>query len=91
MKLTTRLVRNISFATMVAVMPLVQQVPVFAEGCGPYWCESFCAFQGGHIYWRNCDAGSCTATPPCGGFGENCYDYCIYCDGEWTCLKPDPE
>jgi hypothetical protein len=90
MKLTTRLVRNISFAIMLAVIPLAQQEPAFAATCGPYWCGSLCSQQGGYIVWRGCDPGSCTGGL-C-GFGENCYDYCIMCSGEseWTCLLPDP-
>jgi hypothetical protein len=86
MKLTTRSLRNISFATMLAVLPLAQQVPVFAEGCGPYWLQSLCSGSGGYLYWRGCDSGSCVE--PIGG--SNCYDYCISCNGQpYDCLLPD--
>ena len=86
MKLTTRSVRNISFAILLAVLPLIQQVPAFAEFCGPYWLQDLCPPEGGYITWRGCDAGSCIE-----GFGgAHCYDFCIACAGEtkWDCLLP---
>jgi hypothetical protein len=47
MKLTTRTIRNASFATMLAVMPLAQQEPLFAEDCGPTGCRVCVRSAGG--------------------------------------------
>jgi hypothetical protein len=40
MTLTTRAVRKFSFAILLAVLPLVQQVQVLAEECWPYSCDT---------------------------------------------------
>jgi hypothetical protein len=87
MKLTTRLIRNISFATMVAVILLVRQEPALAAECGPYLCSSACQMQGGYLGGRGCDEGSC-ADPSVGCIGAmngTCTEHCEYCNGQWTC------
>jgi len=88
MTLTTRAVRNISFAAMLAVMLLVQQVPAFAgDTCGPEYCGSLCSMQGGYLAYTECDPGSCNGSG-CAIGGDNCEEVCIWCNGEemWVCI-----
>jgi hypothetical protein len=90
MILTTRNVRNLALVAMLAVVPLIQQVPVFAgEFCGPEWCSSLCATGGGgggYLGYQDCDPGSCAGSG-CAISGENCQETCIWCPGEeiWLC------
>ena len=87
MKLTTRLVRNISFATMMAVMLLVRQEPALAAVCGPYWCESACLMEGGFWAGRGCDEPCPDPEAGCGGVGPSCNELCQWCnEGQgWVC------
>jgi hypothetical protein len=86
MRLSTRLVRNVSFAAMMAVVLLFRQQPIQAAECGPYYCYSACQMQGGYIGWRGCQGGSCDPeTMGCGGNGDGCNEFCMYCDLQWIC------
>jgi hypothetical protein len=90
-----RTIRNGAFALLaglaLATSPAFTTLPAAGgdgENCGPYWCGAFCSMAGGYRTWRECDPGSCTSSG-CTGGGENCYDFCIWCDDEgggmWFC------
>jgi len=87
MKLTTRLLRNLSFVIMLAVIPLVGEVPAFAVVCGPYFCTEGCGGQGVWMSFRGCDEGSCPGGETCTAIPPSCNELCMQCPGEgqWDC------
>jgi hypothetical protein len=87
MKVTTRLIRNISFATMMAVILLVRQEPALAVECGPYPCGSACLMQGGYLGGRGCDGPCQPESAGCGGVDPSCSEFCQWCNEQegWVC------
>lgn len=87
MKVTTRLIRNLSFVILVAVVFVAKQESALAVVCGPYWCGSACDMAGGYFSGRGCDGPCEPASAGCGGVDMSCNELCIWCNEQqgWVC------
>jgi hypothetical protein len=87
MDLTTRSLRNVSFAAMAAAAVFAQQEHLYAASCSSEYCASACASQGNGGYFAGDDC-----TLPCGsgcGRAITCHWQCNWCDdGQgWICYS----
>ena len=85
MRLDTKMVRNLGFVGMLAVLPLAQSKVLAIDCGGPDWCASLCPLEGtgGWIYQHGCTECNGSGCTCC---GSGCADWCGYCGGSWSCI-----